>query len=722
MSEIIKLELIKKLPGELKKLVDLAYNLWWSWNPDARTVFKELDPPLWHSTRHNAVAILRQLSSSRIEYILKNTSYINKLNKVYDRFLHLKNNSNNLWFKSAHAEHKDSTIAYLSMEYGIHNSVRIYSGGLGILAGDHLKEASDLGVPIVAVGFLYQEGYFTQKIPLDGWQQALYREADFFDLPITEVKNPDEPDENLLIPINFNNIIVYVKIWKLLVGRITLYLMDSNIQNNTPWDQNLTDRLYGGSQELRMKQEMILGLGAVRLFKKLKITPSMYHLNEGHCSFSAIERIYDLVNDGKSFNDAISEIRQNTIFTTHTPVPAGHDVFPYNLVETYFNEIYISKFGRENFFSLGSYRFEQTGNEGFNMTVLGMRTAKQINSVSKLHHDVTEQMFQPLWEEFKEKYNESHPLTYVTNGVHIPSFMAEHIQDFISLEFPDWRENFDNPNYWQVQLKNIEKISNEQIWQIHAKSKERLFRLIRETARSRIKAEEWGSEMALINGTLFDPKALTIGFARRFATYKRATMIFKIFERIQQLVSNEYQPIQIIFSGKAHPADDAGKKLIQDVVNHAKNNKFGHRIAFFEDYGLVSAKMLLQGVDVWLNNPLRPNEASGTSGMKASCNFVPNLSILDGWWAEGYNEKNGWAINKENKTIEPENQDLFDAESLYNVLEKEIIPLFYDRDENGIPNKFINFMREAFVSVLPNFSSRRMVKDYVNNLYIKSLK
>ena len=472
MSETIKQELIKKLPQELRPLVEMSYNLWWSWHNDARNMFKELDPPLWYNTNHNPVAMLRQISEERIKYIKSNRLYLTKMNKVYQNFLLLKNDRDSLWFNTTFTDYTKSTIAYLSMEFGVHNSVRIYSGGLGILAGDHLKEASDLGVPIVAVGFLFQEGYFTQKIPHDGWQQAIYREADFYDLPIVEVKDPDNPEENLLIPINFNRIIVWVKIWKLMVGRITLYLMDSNIQNNPPWDQDLTDRLYGGSQELRMKQEMILGLGAVRLFNKLKIKPTMYHLNEGHCSFTAIERIYDSINEGKSFTDAVTEVRDHTIFTTHTPVPAGHDVFPYNLVETYFNEIYISKIGRENFYSLGSYRFEDNKFEGFNMTALGIRTAKQVNSVSKLHEEVTRSMFIPLWEEMKQKYGENHTLTHITNGVHVPSFVTEQIQEMLSFIDINWRDYHDDEIYWRVDLQKLSGLPNSQLWYVHVRSKD----------------------------------------------------------------------------------------------------------------------------------------------------------------------------------------------------------------------------------------------------------
>ncbi|MFV2015901.1 MAG: alpha-glucan family phosphorylase, partial [Candidatus Heimdallarchaeota archaeon] len=418
------------------------------------------------------------------------------------------------WFAKTHQNLKNKTIAYLSMEYGIHNSVKIYSGGLGILAGDHLKESSDLGLPLVAVGFLYEEGYFTQELPIDGWQKAHYKGADFQNLPITEVKDPSNQEKDLIISINFNDLIVKVKIWLMNIGSVKLFLMDTNINENPPWDRDLTGRLYGGSEELRLKQEKILGIGAVRLFKKLNITPTMYHLNEGHCGFSSIERIRDLMLEGKSFSESLNIVRKKTLFTTHTPVPAGHDIFPFNLIETYFDQIYIRDIGRENFFSLGSYEF--TGKTaGFNMTALGIRTSKYVNAVSKLHGDVSYEMFKPLWEKIEQKYGtDYHPFTYVTNGIHVPSFVGENIQLLLDSLDSNWRENHDDPNYWKS-LLDSKNLSDELLWTFHNKSKNEMFRMIRETSRRKIQNGDWDSRKSLLNGVLLDPKALTLGFARR---------------------------------------------------------------------------------------------------------------------------------------------------------------------------------------------------------------
>lgn len=723
MPTSIKNELYAKMPEELRGLVDLAFNLWWSWDPDARLLFKKLDPPLWYRHDHNVVQELRDISEQRLEKMAQSESFMSLFRKVYERFRSLESNKGNCWYPQTYPQHADKPIAYLSMEYGLHNSVRIYSGGLGILSGDHVKECSDLGIPLVAVGFLYEEGYFTQKIPLHGWQEAIYRETDFNGLPITEVADPQNPDKPLLVPINFNDIIVWVRIWQIEVGTLKLYLMDSNINENPPWDRDLTDRLYGGSQELRMKQEMILGIGAVRLFEKLGIEPAVWHLNEGHCSFSSVERIYRLMRDGMEFSEAVNKVRQNTIFTTHTPVPAGHDVFPFQLIDTYFNTVYIAQMGREHFFGLGYYDFGSSREPGFNMTALGMRTAKWYNGVAKLHREVSYEMFKPLWEELESKYGDDYePLTYVTNGVHIPSFASETFQEMFNMVDEKWVDHHDDPDYWRLGGEMMEGISDSMIWEYHKAAKERMFKLFRETARNRRRSGDWDCTLAMVNGVLLDPSALTIGFARRFATYKRANLIFSDFERVQKILNNEYRPVQLVFAGKAHPADDAGKKLIQEIVQHSKNPDLGHRVSFIEDYGLVIAKMLLQGVDVWLNNPYRPNEASGTSGMKAAANFVPNLSILDGWWAEGYNGENGWAINPDNSEFEDwRAQNWHDAKSLYDILENEVIPTYYDRDANGVPVKWVKMMREAMRTALPQFSARRMLKDYSRKLYTKAI-
>ena len=708
-------QLYKKVPSNLKGLTKLAYNLWWSWNLDAREMWKDLDPPLWYSSRHNPIKILRDISEERLEMMSENKYFLDHYQRVFAKFNQDMQEDEHLWWPNQFPHLHGKTIAYLSMEYGIHNSLPIYSGGLGILSGDHLKESSDLGVALTAVGFLYQEGYFIQKITQSGWQEAIYREMDLNDLPIVELMDPST-SKPLMIAVYFNDIIVYVKIWLVEVGRIKLYLMDSNINENPPWDRDLTDRLYGGNTELRLKQEMILGLGAVRLFDKLGITPTIWHLNEGHCSFSSIERIQNYMRKKKSFDEALDLVRKSTIFTTHTPVPAGHDVYPFNLIENYFINI-MRELGRENFFSLGTYDFGLGRGAGFNMSVLGFRTTYHYNAVSRLHREVSEEMFKPLWDELKEKYHENfHPITYITNGVHIPSFSSETFRELFNIVDDQWIDKHDNPKVWEQMMDTL---TDNDIWEYHKTAKQRLFRMVRETARTKLQTGEWDSQMALVSGALFDPNVLTIGFARRFATYKRATLILTDIERLKKILNNPYRPVQIIFSGKAHPADDPGKKLIQDIINCARNPALGHRIAFIENYDTFIAKILLQGVDIWLNNPLRPNEACGTSGMKAAINFVPNISILDGWWAEGYEKNNGWAINSDN-IIESnaDAQNWYEAKNLYDLLEKEVIPAYYDIEPpDNIPRKWIAFMRAALVNAMSKFSSRRMLKEYSQQLY-----
>ncbi|MFX0205140.1 MAG: alpha-glucan family phosphorylase [Candidatus Hodarchaeota archaeon] len=719
----IRSKLEKKVPENLKELVDLAYNLWWSWNPDAREMFKNLDPPLWHSN-HNPIFILRNTTDKRLEAMANKKSFLDLYHKVMKAFnTEMLKEADHLWWNPTFPEYQTVKIAYLSMEYGIHNSLPIYSGGLGVLSGDHLKESSDLGVPIVAVGFLYQEGYFTQKISStrNGWQEEIFREYDFDDLPIEEVIDM-ENGKPLLVSVKMKDEVeVYVKVWKVNVGRINLFLLDSNISENVPWFRDLTDRLYGGGSELRLQQEMILGICAVRLLDKLGIKPSLFHLNEGHCSFSSIERIRQLiVNKGLDFDNALNEVRSKTLFTTHTPVPAGHDVFPLWLINTYFKEI-IDEIGKENFYSLGAYDFGTGGKNGFNMTVLGIKTAYYTNAVSKLHLEVTNKMFQSLINELKTKYSDFKPMEFITNGVHVPSFLSEIYQRMFRMVDSNWLDHQDDPAFWDMIFDEF-TISDHQIWQYHLAAKRRLFKFIRENARNNQKSGYWNSEIALASGALLDPDVLTVGFARRFTTYKRATLLFSDFERLKKMIEDPYRPIQFIFAGKAHPNDEAGKLLIQQIYNYAKNPDLGYRIAFIENYDLKTAKNLLQGVDVWLNTPRRYNEASGTSGMKASLNFIPNLSILDGWWAEGNNELNGWAINPQN--IEKKDttaQDWTDAQSLYQILENQIIPLYYDYETGNIPLKWIKVMREAVRSTLPFFSTRRMLKEYALKLYAKIL-
>ncbi|UCE12163.1 MAG: alpha-glucan family phosphorylase [Candidatus Heimdallarchaeota archaeon] len=723
----IKDQLYQKIPDNLKNLVDLAYNLWWSYQPDARELFQNLDPPLWFSTgsgytRHNPVYMLRNITPKRLEKMSNSKKFMKRYEKVMNHYNSEIMANNDLWWNTEFPKHLDKIIAYLSMEYGLHGSLPIYSGGLGVLAGDHIKEASDLGIPIVAVGFLYQEGYFDQRISAsrNGWQEELFREHDFNDLPIQEVLDP-KTNTPLIVSVNFKDEMdVNVKVWRVDVGRVPLYLLDSNIEENVPWYRDLTDRLYGGGSELRLQQEIILGYCSVRLLDKLGINPTIYHLNEGHCSFSSIERIRKLITDeNMEFKDALEVIRHSTLFTTHTPVPAGHDVFDFGLINAYFNES-MQTLGKDNFCSLGAYDFGHGGG-GFNMTALGLRTSLYHNAVARLHRETSDEMFKPLFSELKSKYSESYnPLEYVTNGTHVPSFVGRPNQELFSLINENWIKNHDDPMFWKNNYDS-HTLTDYHIWEYHKRCKTRLFRLIRETARKNRQNGLWDTELALVNGALLDPDVLTIGFARRFATYKRANLIFTDLDRLKRIVNDPYHPVQFIFAGKAHPRDDAGKHIIQQIYNYARNPELGYRIAFLENYDLIIAKLMLQGCDVWLNNPVRPNEASGTSGMKASMNFLPNFSILDGWWPEAHQEdQNGWAINSENITYPHRGaQDWNDAKSIYDLLETKIIPLYYDFEPGEIPFNWIQVMRQAHLSVLPQFSARRMLKDYSNKLYVK---
>jgi starch phosphorylase len=647
----------------------------------------------------------------------KDSHFLKLYEKVMEQFQKALGTKENLWWSQKYPKLDNNvSVAYLSMEYGIHNSLRIYSGGLGVLSGDHLKESSDLGVPLIAVGFLYQEGYFKQRIPPHGWQEESYLGVNFQNVPIVELIDPST-SKPFIITIYFNDIPVHVRVWLVEVGRVKLYLLDSNIEENPAWDRELTARLYGGQSELRLKQEKILGFGAVILFDKLGIKPTIWHLNEGHCSFSSIERIRKLMKKN-SFEKSLQIVRNSTHFTTHTPVPAGHDVFPFSLIETYFANI-INEIGRENFFSLGT--FEMNGNHGYNMSVLGLRTSCCHNGVSKLHGEVASEMFTKLWKEEQEKYKEGfNPLEYVTNGAHVPSFTSRTIKELFNMVIDDWIDHHDENKTWDA---IFDTLTDNDIWEYHSTAKRRLFRYMDNTARNKLQSREWNSDQVIANGALLDRSFLTIGFARRFATYKRSTLLFHDPDRLKKILNDPYKPVQIIFAGKAHPADDPGKKFIQEIFQKALNPDFGFRIAFLENYDLVTAKYLTQGVDVWLNNPLRPNEASGTSGMKAAINFVPNLSILDGWWAEAFNknEPNGWAINEGMESGNSlHEQNHIDANSLYDILENEVVPTYYGiQSGDNIPRDWVKIMRNSVKIAMTNFSSRRMIKDYCNLFYSK---
>lgn len=703
-------DLINRMPEKLRRLPELAYNVWWSWNAEAREIFRRLDYPLWRRTLHNPVLVLRLVSDENLAARARDAAFLRRFNKVMMDFDRAMANGHS-WFHVSYPHLTRKTIAYFSFEFGLHSSLPIYSGGLGILAGDHAKEASDLGLPFVGIGFLYPQGYFRQHVPSHGWQEAIYEPIDMTNVPILPVRK-DNGDE-MRISVEMGERLVHARIWRIQVGRVPLFLMDTDVPENEPWDRELSARLYSGDSEMRIRQEIMLGIGGVRLLHLLGYDPAVLHMNEGHSAFLLLEAVRERVTAGMSFDEACAEVKARTIFTTHTPVPAGHDVFAFHLMDKYFygfwDHLGIS---REEFLSLGQH--EEPWGSGFNMTVLALRMAGQFNGVSQLHGQVSREMWQHVWPHLTV---DEVPITSITNGIHVPTWTAGEMRHIFNKYLgANWEDHHDDPVLWE----RLTDVPDEELWQVHVALKDKLMSYLRSRAR-----RAWVNDMCdptevLVSGTLLDPHALTIGFARRFATYKRASLLFRDMDRLRTILLNIHRPVQIVFAGKAHPADEPGKHLIQQVHGMAKSNQFGGRVAFVENYDMHSARYFKQGVDVWLNTPRRPREASGTSGMKASLNGIPNLSILDGWWVEGYNGANGWAID-DRQFDNIDEQDDYDAQAIYRLLEEEIVPLYYSQDRDGIPRGWVEVMREAIRSNAWRFSTRRMVKEYTTELYLKAM-
>ena len=701
------------LPARIGRLGELAYNLWWSWNPEAGALFSYLDRTLWEITLHNPVKLLRMLPESRFEAVAADPAFLRRYDGVMLAFDRALSNQDD-WFPTKYPDQKNQLIAYFSAEFGVHNSLPIYSGGLGILAGDHSKEASDLGLPFVGVGFVYPEGYFTQRISAAGQQEARYLQLDYATAPLEPVFTKDTSG-----PIKFHlaGRDIYVAVWRVNLGSCSLVLMNADVEENQPWDRELSARLYGGDRQTRLLQEMLLGIGGVRMLRALNKQPTVFHANEGHAAFLLLERIRELVQAGSSFDDAVEQVRSTSIFTTHTPVPAGHDTFQFSLIEKHF-EGYWETLGisREHFLSLGAFNDPHGSGVNFNMTALALRLSGRHNGVSQLNGVVSRKMWLPLWPEKKE---EEIPIGAVTNGVHLPTWLAPELGRLYTKHLgQDWIRNHEDPKVWQ----RVDEIPDEELWKLHQRLKADLLSFMRERARKRWMAEGTGATHALASGTLFNPDALTLGFARRFATYKRALLIFRNIERLKNILHDPWKPVQIVFAGKAHPADDPGKSLIHNIYELARDHGLGGQIAFVEDYDIFVAKYLYHGVDVWMNNPRPPLEASGTSGMKAALNGVPNLSVLDGWWYEGYQGTNGWTIGPDPMAdMDEASRDEIDVESLYSLLEKEVVPLYYDRDSDGIPRGWVQVMKEAIKQGAPAFSARRMVQEYTERMYLPSM-
>ena len=706
-----KITVNPQLPKRIGKLSEIANNLWWSWNTEFLRLFKIIDRDLWETCEKNPVKFLKRVSQDRLEAVVENTDFLreyDRLAKEFDDYV----TSKNTWFSNKYPENKKDLIAYFSAEYGLDQTIPIYSGGLGILSGDHLKSASDLGIPLVAVGLLYKNGYFHQKINGNGEQETEYNNIELSNLPINPVK--DENGEELKIYVKFEKRKVYLKVWQINVGRIKLYLLDSDIDENTPEDREATLRLYGGDQEMRIKQEIILGMGGTNLLTRaLGLNPTVYHMNEGHSAFLILELIKNIIKEKKvSFEVAKDIASSKTVFTTHTPVPAGNDIFPIGLVEKYFKEFW-PRLGldREEFLKLGMKPCTEL-EPGFNMGIFALKVAGKKNGVSKLHGAVSRELFGDVWPEIAA--NES-PITYVTNGIHTCSWLAPSLKELYNKYLiPYWQDNIYKDEVWE----NINNIPNQELWGIHQKRKQKLLDIVKENTTNRLRKSGYSYEEINEITSKLNPNALTIGFARRFATYKRATLIFKDLERITQILNNADRPVQLIFAGKAHPADKYGADLIKQIHEVSMMPQFKGKIFLLENYNIAMSRYLVSGVDVWLNNPRRPMEASGTSGQKASVNGVINFSVLDGWWAEGYNQENGWTIGTNAEFTSYEEQDIADSQSMYRTLEEKIIPTYYEKDENGISEKWMKIMKNSITSTGGKYSTSRMLVDYTNNLYI----
>ncbi len=698
---------IPTLPAVLEPLREMTFNLWWTWEPSARRLFRHLDPDLWNRTNHNPVRMLQLSRQARLEELAQDKSFLRELKEVHDAFRNYLARQDTYGKTGAGAAIK-RPVAYFSAEFGFHEAIPNYSGGLGILAGDHCKSASDLDLNFVAVGLLYRHGYFRQEIDKDGAQHAVSLNQNFHHLPIREVQRDGA---GLLISVRILDREVFAKVWQLPVGRIDLFLLDTDIPENNAEDRLITAELYGGDQEMRMRQEIVLGIGGVKALKALGIDPEVFHMNEGHSAFLALERIRRKVVEKKlEFYSALQIVASANIFTTHTPVPAGNDSFPREMMREYFGD-FAKELGIpfDELFSFGQTRVDRS--DPFSMTILALRMSRHSNGVSKLHGEVSRSLWRDVWNGVPVH---EVPITSVTNGIHTKTWMAPEFSALYRKYLGEWEEHITEPDFW----RGVIDIPDAQLWETHQQLKHRLVEFVRE--RVRIRRERIGDSPEAIRNVnrILDPEVLTIGFARRFATYKRGALLFSDKERLKRLLNDTTRPVQFIFAGKAHPRDEGGRALIQEVYRFSREAGFENRVVFLEDYDSYIARRLVQGVDLWLNNPLRPMEASGTSGMKCAPNGGINLSVLDGWWHEGFNGNNGWAIAAEISDGTVEFQSAVDANSLYQLLENQIIPLYYAKPDGKLPLAWLQLMRESIRSVTPVFNTHRMVKEYTERLYI----
>ncbi|GAA4831787.1 alpha-glucan family phosphorylase [Paenibacillus vulneris] len=695
-----------KLPKAIERLPEIAYNLWFSWNSEALELFARIDRNRWDQFVHNPVRLLMETEPEVWEALIHDEDFIHHYDRViqqWDDYCH-----EQTWFQKTYPDFVSYKIAYLSAEFGFHESLPIYSGGLGVLAGDHCKSASDLGIPLVGIGLLYKKGYFNQKIDAEGRQQSDALSYDFSKLPILPVLN--DHGETLMIEVPLADRIVKLQVWQVLVGRNINYLLDADIEGNSPWDRDLTGQLYGGNQDVRIAQEILLGMGGVKVLRALKVPTAVYHINEGHAAFQAIERIQEQLEAGIPFHVAVEVIRASSVFTTHTPVPAGHDAFPLPMVDYYFSFLFSRwKEHKHAWMKLGL----ESSKPLFNMTHLALNTAALRNGVSKLHGQVSRNMFRSFHGNIGEK---EVPIGHITNGVHLSTWLAPELKELYSRFMPGtWLRNQTNTDLW----RSLDLIPSESLWEVHMHLKEKLIRLARANLREQRRRNDLPADKVEEVRGLLNPQVLTIGFARRFATYKRANLIFNDLDRLDRLINDPDRPVQLLFAGKAHPADHPGQEMIKEIYRVSQMDRFRGKIVLLENYDMNLARYLVQGVDVWLNNPRRPYEASGTSGQKAALNGVINFSVLDGWWEEGYDGSNGWSIEA-NNDADWQTQERENTESIYRKLEQEIVPLYYNQGK--LPHQWVARMKRSIQTLAPVYNTDRMVMDYTNHTYIPSLK
>jgi starch phosphorylase len=696
------------LPERIGRLDELAHNLWWSWNVQARELFRTLDYRLWRISGHNPVRQLREILPQKLDNAAKDASFLALYDSVMSAFDQYTSNCKSRFAGQGYSQ-LTGPVAYFSAEFAIHNSLPIYAGGLGILAGDTCKEASDLGLPLVGIGLMHPQGLFRQHITPDGWQEEIREDLDFTKSPINRVLTAE--GKGVLSNVSLGETTVAIGAWRVSVGCVNIYLVDTNLEENSIDDRQLANHLYAADMDVRIRQEIVLGIGGVRILRALGIQPAVWHANEGHAAFMMLERIREETAKGIPLDQAIRKVQATTVFTTHTPLPAGHDVFSAELVHKYLSD-YLQTMGisMETLMVMGQNA--DSDDQPFNMTIFALKTAEHRNAVSALHGGVARRMWHNLWPNLAE---DDVPISHVTNGVHLPTWIApELVQLYDRYLGKDWMNRHDNPELWRL----VNEIPDEEFWAVRQYLKSKLMSAISERVRSQWTDGSIAPRQVVAMGALLHPEALTIGFFRRFASYKRPSLILRDMEILERILTDQWRPVQVIFAGKSHPADSPSKELLQQVYSAAMEHKFRGRIAFVEDYDMHMARYLTQGVDILLNTPRRLLEACGTSGMKASMNGVPNVSVLDGWWNEGYNGANGWAIGDGPEGACSGTEDEADAESLYRLLEEKIVPLYYTRDDSGLPRGWINLAKEAIRSVAPVFCSRRMLKEYIERMYM----